>query len=80
MFSNDESKHDPYTEGLCIDPEVDYFIDLMAGVFYVNLESKFQGAITKNSVGSRLGMYDEALMEELNNNETVYQDEANLIP
>lgn len=80
MFSNDETKYDPYTEGLRIDPDCDYFIDLHAGVFYVNLRDKFIGAIDgDNSLTKRLGRYDQELMDELSNNETVYDDSSNMI-
>lgn len=79
MFSNDESKYDPYTEGLRIDPENDYFVDLKAGVFYVNLRDKFKGAITEETAGHRLAQYDEDLMKELSSNETVYDDSNNMI-
>ena len=79
MFSNDETKHDPYTIGLNIDPETDYYIDLNLGVFYVNLKDSFIGAINEDTSGFRLGQLDPDLMEELNNNDTVYQDEGNLI-
>lgn len=79
MFSNDETRHDPYTTGLRIDASTDYFIDLEIGVFYINLKDKFIGAITDDSVGKRLAKYDEELLEELNENKTVYSDEANII-
>lgn len=79
MFSNDETKHDPYTVGLRIDANTDYFIDLDIGVFYINLKDKFQGAITNNSVGKRLAKYDKELQEELNTNKTVYSDEHNIL-
>ena len=42
MFSSDETKHDPYTVGLRIDANTDYFIDLEIGVFYINLKDKFE--------------------------------------
>lgn len=79
MFSNDETKYDPYTEGLHIDPDNDYFIDLYAGVFYVNLRDKFKGAITNDTVAYRLAKYDKDLLNELDNNETVYDDSNNMI-
>ena len=80
MFSNDETKYDPYTEGLQIDPDNDYFIDLHAGVFYINLRDKFKGAISgDNSLTRRLGRYDKDLMNELDNNETVYDDSNNMV-
>lgn len=79
MFSNDETRHDPYTVGLRIDASTDYFIDLDIGVFYVNLKDKFIGAITDESVGKRLAKFDDELIEELNENKTVYSDEMNII-
>lgn len=79
MFSNDETRHDPYTVGLRIDASTDYFIDLEIGVFYINLKDKFIGAITDDSVGKRLARFDDELMEELNENKTVYSDESNII-
>lgn len=79
MFSNDETRHDPYTVGLRIDASTDYFIDLEIGVFYINLKDKFIGAITDDSVGKRLAKFDDELIEELNENKTVYSDEANII-
>ena len=79
MFSNDETKHDPYTVGLRIDANTDYFIDLEIGVFYINLKDKFEGAITDDSVGKRLAKFDDELIEELNENKTVFSDENNII-
>ena len=79
MFSNDETKHDPYTVGLRIDASTDYFIDLEIGVFYINLKDKFEGAITDDSVGKRLAKFDDELIEELNENKTVFSDENNII-
>lgn len=79
MFSNDETRHDPYTVGLRIDASTDYFIDLEIGVFYINLKDKFVGAITEDTVGKRLAKYDDELTEELNENKTVYADENNII-
>lgn len=79
MFANDETRHDPYTTGLRIDASTDYFIDLEKGVFYVNLKEKFKGAITEDTAGYRLASGDAELMEELNNNETVYSEDENNI-
>lgn len=79
MFSNDETKHDPYTVGLRIDANTDYFIDLEIGVFYINLKDKFEGAINDDSVGKRLAKFDDELIEELNENKTVFSDENNII-
>lgn len=79
MFSNDETRHDPYTVGLRIDASTDYFIDLEVGVFYINLKDKFIGAITNDSVGKRLAKFDDELIEELNTNQTVHSDESNII-
>lgn len=79
MFSNEETKHDPYTIGLRIDASTDYFIDLEIGVFYINLKEHFEGAITEDSLGKRLAKYDDELLDELNNNSPVYSDENNLI-
>ena len=79
MFSNDETRHDPYTHGLRIDATTDYFIDLEAGVFYINLKDKFKGAITEETAGYRLASKDEELLDELRTNDTVYQqDEHNI--
>ena len=79
MFANDETKHDPYTTGFNIDASVDYFIDLEAGFFYVNLKNKFNGAITTETVGARLAKYNLNLIDELKNNKTVFQNENNLL-
>lgn len=79
MFSNDETRHDPYTVGLRIDASTDYFIDLDIGVFYINLKDKFTGAITNDSVGKRLAKFDDELLDELNENRPVFSDENNII-
>lgn len=79
MFANDESRYDAYTEGLNINPDVDYFIDIDMGFFYLNTRNMYQGAVNKeNTLGYKLNKYNESILDELDNNATVFQDDANM--
>ncbi len=75
LFGNNEDDVDPIAEGFWIDKDTDYFIDLEAGVFYLNVNA-FKGAEKESRLTTRLSKFSPTLSAYVSENKSSDMDKA----